>query len=39
MHELLAQDNVNSEDLEALLKAREEGKADFLLIDVREDKV
>jgi len=37
MHELLAQDNVNSEDLEALLKAREEGKADFLLIDVRED--
>jgi rhodanese-related sulfurtransferase len=37
MHELLVQDNVNSEDLERLLKAREEGKADFLLIDVRED--
>ena len=37
MHELLATDNINSEDLERLLKAREEGKADFLLIDVRED--
>ena len=37
MHELLATDDINSEDLERLLKAREEGKADFLLIDVRED--
>ena len=37
MHELLATDDINSEDLESLLKAREEGKADFLLIDVRED--
>ena len=37
MQELLAQDNVNSEDLERLLKAREEGNANFLLIDVRED--
>jgi len=37
MHELLATDNINSEDLEVLLKARESGEADFLLIDVRED--
>ena len=37
MHKLLETDNVNSADLEMLLKAREEGKADFLLIDVRED--
>ena len=37
MHELLATDDINSEDLVRLLKAREEGKADFLLIDVRED--
>jgi rhodanese-related sulfurtransferase len=37
MHELLTQSNINSEELETLLKAREEGSADFLLIDVRED--
>ncbi len=37
MHELLAKDNITSEDLETLLREREEGKADFLLIDVRED--
>ncbi len=37
MHELLDNENINSGDLETLLKAREEGKADFLLIDVRED--
>jgi len=37
MHELLAKDNINSEDLEALLEAREKGEADFLLVDVRED--
>jgi rhodanese-related sulfurtransferase len=37
MHELLAKDNITSGDLETLLKAREEGEADFLLIDVRED--
>ena len=37
MHELLATDNINSEDLEVLLKARESGEADFLLVDVRED--
>ncbi|RRS30108.1 MAG: sulfurtransferase [Epsilonproteobacteria bacterium (ex Lamellibrachia satsuma)] len=37
MHELLARDNINSEDLEALLKAREKGETDFILVDVRED--
>ncbi len=37
MHELLARDAVNSEDLETLLEAREKGEADFLLVDVRED--
>jgi len=37
MHKLLETDNVNSEDLKTLLKAREDGKADFILIDVRED--
>jgi len=37
MHELLDTENVNSEDLERLLKARAEGNADFLLIDVREN--
>jgi len=36
MHELLARDNINSEDLEVLLEAREKGEADFLLVDVRE---
>ena len=29
MHELLATDNINSENLETLLKARENGEADF----------
>ncbi len=37
MQELLAKENIHSEDLEALLKARAEGKVDFLLVDVRED--
>ncbi|MEA1954421.1 MAG: rhodanese-like domain-containing protein [Campylobacterota bacterium] len=37
MHKLLATDNINSEDLEVLLRARENAEADFLLIDVRED--
>lgn len=37
MQELLAADNINSENLEKLLKARENGEADFLLVDVRED--
>ncbi len=36
MQELLAKDNIQSEELEVLLKAREEGKVDFLLVDVRE---
>ena len=37
MHELLVADNVNSENLERLLAARENGEADFILIDVREN--
>ncbi len=37
MHELLETSNINSENLETLLKARENGEADFLLVDVRED--
>ncbi len=37
MHELLAKENVTSDDLETLLEARERGEADFLLVDVRED--
>jgi len=37
MQELLAKDNIHSEELEVLLKARDEGKVDFLLVDVRED--
>lgn len=37
MHELLATDNINSENLEKVLKARESGEVDFLLVDVRED--
>jgi len=34
---LLEQHDVNSEELQSLLESREEGKAQFLLIDVRED--
>ena len=37
MSQLLDQSNVSSEDLEQLLQARAEGKADFILVDVRED--
>lgn len=37
MHELLATSNINSENLETVLKARENGEVDFLLVDVRED--
>ena len=37
MHELLATSDINSENLETLLKERENGEADFLLVDVRED--
>jgi rhodanese-related sulfurtransferase len=37
MEALLAKEAIQSEDLVTLLKAREEGKVDFLLVDVRED--
>ncbi len=36
MQKLLEQRDVNSMELKSLLEAREEGKVDFLLIDVRE---
>ena len=36
MSEMLNQSAVTSSELETLLKQREEGNADFLLIDVRE---
>jgi rhodanese-related sulfurtransferase len=37
MSELLKKDRVSSAELEQLLREREEGKADFLLVDVREE--
>ena len=37
MHTLLEKNDINSEELHTLLQAREEGKIDFLLVDVRED--
>ena len=37
MQTLLDKSDINSEELGALLEARDEGKADFLLVDVRED--
>ncbi len=37
MQTLLEKNDINSEELQALLKAREEGKLDFVLVDVRED--
>ena len=37
MQTLLQKNDINSQELETLLKAREEGKADFILVDVRED--
>ncbi len=37
MQTLLEKSDVNSEELTALLQARENGKVDFLLVDVRED--
>ena len=37
MQTLLEKNDINSEELETLLKAREEGKVDFVLVDVRED--
>jgi rhodanese-related sulfurtransferase len=36
MSELLKKSHVNSSELEQLLKDRQEGKADFILVDVRE---
>lgn len=37
MQTLLEQHDINSEELELLLEAREEGKVDFILVDVREE--
>ncbi len=37
MQTLLQQRDIGSRDLMELLKAREEGKVDFLLVDVREE--
>ena len=37
MQQLLEKRDIDSQELETLLKAREEGKVDFLLVDVRED--
>jgi len=34
---LLEKNDLNSVELHSLLQAREEGKADFVLVDVRED--
>ena len=36
MQSMINKTNISSEELEELLKAREEGKIDFLLVDVRE---
>lgn len=37
MQTLLTQQDISSEELISLLDVREEGKIDFLLVDVRED--
>jgi len=37
MQTLLDKNYINSEELNSLLQARNEGKADFVLVDVRED--
>lgn len=37
MKTLLEKNDINSEELNSLLQARNEGKADFVLVDVRED--
>ena len=37
MQTLLQKNDINSEELQLLLQSREEGKVDFVLIDVRED--
>ncbi len=36
MNELLNKDAITSQELEELLKARDNGEVDFLLVDVRE---
>ena len=36
MQTMLNKSNINSEELESLLKARENGEVEFLLVDVRE---
>jgi rhodanese-related sulfurtransferase len=38
MQTLLEKNYINSEELSNLLQARAEGKADFVLVDVREDR-
>ncbi|RUM69111.1 MAG: rhodanese-like domain-containing protein [Sulfurovum sp.] len=37
MQQLLQKKDINSEELATLLKEREAGKIDFILVDVRED--
>lgn len=37
MKNILEKNDINSEELHALLEARETGTADFILVDVRED--
>ena len=37
MQTLLKQNDINSAELQSLLQERAEGKANFVLIDVRED--
>jgi len=37
MHALFEKNDINSEELQTLLESRDEGKIDFVLVDVRED--
>lgn len=37
MQQILEKNHISSGELETILKAREEGKIDFLLVDVREE--
>lgn len=37
MHTILEKNDINSQELQTLLQEREEGKVDFLLVDVREN--
>jgi rhodanese-related sulfurtransferase len=37
MQKILEKNHISSGELETILKAREEGKIDFLVVDVRED--